>query len=58
MTLSLDLFLNPLFSTCLTNTTKKKTGKALHSCKTIRMQGKKTKIIYNGLSGKDGQEKG
>ena len=46
---SLDLFLSPLFSTCLTNTTKKNTGKALHSCKTIRMQGKKQKEYTMGF---------
>lgn len=42
---SLDLFLNPLFSTCLTNTTQKKTRKTLHSCKTTRMKGKNKKNV-------------
>ena len=54
---SLDLFLSPLFSTCLTNTTKIQERLYIHA-KLSECKGKKTKRIYNVLSGKDGQEKG
>lgn len=42
---SLDLFLNPLFSTCLTNTTKKKNKKDLTFMQNYQNEGKNKKNV-------------